>query len=310
MASDARSNGPRLLVLLLLGLFAYAVGLSFFTVGWSADANYRNVSIDTRVNITGSAPTITQVQISTPIVLNAGNLTIITCKLLVRDYNGYDDIRRVNATLFHQTSSEYAADENNTHYTNTSCSNITSEQGGYYGNYTCTFLVNYYALNGTWNCTAHANDSRNLLSLPKTNSSTISPLYALNVTTTLLDFGNVAGNEYSNNVTANVTNLGNININISVKGYGRTMGDGYSFVCDQGTLSVDLMHFAANTSANYAGKQNLSTTTYQSIYGLTINKTTNANVSLNSTYWELYAEPTQVAFGMCNGTIIFQASAS
>jgi hypothetical protein len=304
-----RNSKPRtLLLLLVLGVLAYALGLAGFTAGWNADPNYRNVSIDTKVNITGSAPVITNVTVTGPVILTPGALTYVVCNVTVRDYNGYNDIRIVNATLFHQTSSEWAGDENNTHYTNSSCNVTSDQQDGSYANYSCIFPVNYYALNGTWNCTARVNDSINLRGM-RTSAFTVSGIYALNITQTALDFGNLSAGDYSDNITANVTNIGNLNINLSVLGYGKTMGDNLSFYCDQGNLSVGLLRFAANATADYAGKQMLNSS-YKSVYGLTINKTTDANSSLNSTYWELYADPAQVAFGQCNGTIVFQAMAS
>ena len=68
-------------------------------------------------------------------------------------------------------------------------------------------------------------------------------------------------------------------------------------------------HAAANSTADYATKQTLATA-YNQVAGLKINKTTNANYSLNSTYWEFYADPNQVGFGNCTGFVVFQAEAA
>ncbi|HIH23496.1 TPA: hypothetical protein HA251_00525 [Candidatus Woesearchaeota archaeon] len=292
---------PILLVLIAVALIAQ------MGAGFSQGANNRNVSVDTTVNITGSAPYVVRVYQQSPVTLNAGSLTILTCNATVRDYNGFADINSVNATFFHSSSSENAADDNNTHYTNASCVVISGQQDGFFSNYTCSFPVVYYALNGTWNCTVRANDSINLTAMT-TNTTTINALYALNVTV-LIDYGNVTAGDYSENQTADVVNLGNVPMNISVLGYGQTINDNLSFVCDQGNLSVDTQRFSADPDADYAAKIPLNRT-FKAIPGVTVNKTSNGSFSTNTTYWQLYVDPTQQAFGRCNGTIVFQAQAA
>lgn len=278
-----------------------------FSFSYTQGPNNRNVSIDTQVNITGSAPTVMKVTPQQNIVLSAGGLAAVTCNATIRDYNGYSDLNNVNGVFFHSSSTVNAVNENNTHYTNSSCDPIAGEQNGQYANYSCTFFVNYYAINGSWNCSVFVNDTIDLRS-NSTNSTTINPLYALNVTT-LMNFGNLSGGDYSENTTADVTNLGNLPINVSVYGYGRAAGDNLSFVCDQGNFTIGLMHFSGNVSADYSQKQSLNSTpaTAKYVSGLTINKTVNAAYSINSTYWQFYANPAQPAFGQCNGTIVFRA---
>jgi len=168
--------------------------------------------------------------------------------------------------------------------------------------------VQYFARNGTWNCSALVNDSLSLQSA-EWNVTNISALFALNVTPTLIDFGVMNAGTYSPNVTVNVTNLGNANINISVSGYARNLSDGYSFVCDAGNYTIGLMKFSGNITALYSEKQNL-TSSHQQIVGVTVNKTTNSSYSFNETYWQFYAEPTQSAFGNCTGFVVFQAELS
>jgi hypothetical protein len=292
---------------LLIIVVAFVVLFSQFSYSFSQGQNNRNVTVDTTVNITGSSPVVMAVRMGNPITLNAGGVTFVQCNVSIRDYNGFSDLSVLNATLFRSSSSEGAADDNNTHYTNVSCLNLSAEQGGFYQNYTCTFPVQYYALNGTWNCTARINDSINLKGFG-TNNTSISPLYALNVTT-LIDYGNISSGEYSDNQTATIINLGNTLINVSVLGYGSNINDNLSFVCDQGNLSLDSQHFSANSADNFGAKQVLNKS-FQRINGLTINKTGNSSYSSNNTYWELYVDPVQIAFGRCNGSIIFQASAA
>ncbi|MDD9954098.1 MAG: hypothetical protein OXR66_07225 [Candidatus Woesearchaeota archaeon] len=288
--------------LLFIGVLFAQSAMSF-----SQGPNNRNVSVDTRVNITGSPPLPITFFIDDPVTLNAGGTAVVTCNVTVQDFNGFGDIDTVNGTLFSTTASFEDADENNTHYTDTDCAAIPFEQSGSVANYTCEFNVAFHALNGSWNCTVEANDTISLTGQGSVGT-TFAEVLALNVTT-LIDYGEMAVGEYSANQTANISNIGNVGINISVQGYGASIGDNLSFDCAQGNISIGLEKFDANGSADYDTKLNLSST-FQNVPGLTINRTDNATPYVNSTYWQLYLPPSLNAFGLCNGTVIFQAEAS
>jgi hypothetical protein len=296
-------RGGALLLLIAILLFASFVPSAF---SFDQGPNNRNVTVDTTVNISGSAPVVLAVYTHTPVTLNAGSFTTVICNATIRDYNGFPDISNVNASIFAAPSTIISADNNNSKYTNGSCTRY--EQDGIYANYSCTFPVNYYAINATWNCTVFVNDTFGL----KSNNSgaiLINGLYALNVTP-LIDYGTMNAGEYSDNRTANVSNLGNLPINISVRGYGNSTNDGLSFYCQYGNLSVGAQHYAANSTAEYAQKQTLSGTATK-IGGLVVPKATDANQSAatNTTYWELFIPANAVAQGRCNGSIVFQAEA-
>jgi len=294
-----------LLVLCCLGFLAQSVFDAQFAYGFNQSPNNRNVSVDTRVNITGSAPEIVSTFLLRPIILAAGSTRVVTCNFSVRDYNGFADIGAVNATFFNVAQSSLTAvDNNNTHYTNSSCALIAGEQGGYFSNYTCSFPISYYAVNGTWNCTGFVNDTIGLA----TNGSgltNISALFALNVTP-LIDYGNVAVGSTSENQSANVTNLGNLPINVTVRGYGATFNDGLSFVCENGNVSIGAQRFSADIAAAYAAKTPI-TSAYQQIPTFAVSKPVNDTGQLNATYWQLYLAVSESASGLCNGTVVFQA---
>ncbi len=295
----ARRRALSVLVFLGVSILLYN---AFFSYSYSVGPNYRNVSIDTRVNITNAAPIITQVTLPNPVVLTAGGLTVVQCNVSVMDYNGATDINTTNATLYHSSSSSGAADDNNTHYTNLSCGAVS--QAGNYKNFTCNFSVYYYALNGTWTCNASANDSMSY-NATNLNTTTFSQVLALNVTP-LIDYGNLSVGSTSENQTASVTNIGNVPINVSVLGYGNKSGDGLAFVCAQGNITIANEKFAINDTADYAAKTSLSTAFQKT--NLTIAKQTDATLQTNTTYWQLYVPPNP--FGLCNGTVVFQADAA
>jgi len=73
----------------------------------------------------------------------------------------------------------------------------------------------YYANNGTWNCnvTVYNNYSNSGL---MNVSSVIQPLYAVNITDGM-SFNNVQSNIASNNITVNITNFGNMPVNVTLQ---------------------------------------------------------------------------------------------
>ena len=301
VAHYLRRGGAVVTLLFLLAIFLYN---ALFSFSYSVGPNYRNVSIDTQVNITYAAPTITAVIVTNPVTLDAGDGQTVNCNVSVIDYSGYSFLNFVNATFYsNASSSSGAADNNNTHYTNTNCT--ATAQNGIYANYTCNFTVYYYALNGTWTCNATVQDNVSA-NVALKNTTTINALLALNVTS-LINYGNMAVGDTSTPQTANVTNFGNQNINISVRGYGNTSGDGLAFVCMIGNITVANERFSTNASAGYAQMTSLSAN-FQNITGLTIPKQSNATLQINTTYWQLYVPPNP--FGICNGTIVFQAEQS
>ena len=104
---------------------------------------------------------------------------------------------------------------------------------------------------------------------------------------------------------ANVTNLGNVNINISVKGYARNLSDGLAMVCEVGNISIGNEKYSSIPSMTPTDFRNL-TIANSLISNMTVRQQTNASEnSLNSTYWILYVPPNP--FGQCNGTVVFQA---
>ena len=305
-----KANGKEIIaktlsyLLIILAIITVVANIDL-TVSFSVGENYRNVTVDTRVNITNAAPEIINISLDQNIVLNAGSIKVVECNVSVRDWNNYTDIKNASAVFYHTTlSSENAADNNNTHYTNNNCSVIS--EGGLWKNFSCTFNVYYYAEPGTWNCSVVVYDYSDYNDTGY-NITTVEQVLALNVTP-VIDYGNLAVTDTSANKTANVTNIGNVPINISVKGYGAVEGDGLAFVCEVGNITIENEKFSASPSDDYAAKTALSSN-FQPITGLTINKQIDpAILKTNTTYWQLYVPPNP--FGACNGSVVFQAEAS
>ncbi|MFO8016948.1 MAG: hypothetical protein R6U32_07655 [Candidatus Woesearchaeota archaeon] len=164
--------------------------------------------------------------------LTEGTTKTIRCDSYLTDANGYTDIVKANATLYHSTSSSGAVDDNNVHYTDGSCA--LNDGSGVHVAANCTFAVEYYADPGTWTCEVRATDQSDLTNT-LTDTSTMNTLTALSIPP-LIDFGTLVVGTPSDIVnTTLVNNTGNEQIDISLDGYGVTDGDGYAMNCTSGT---------------------------------------------------------------------------
>ncbi len=304
------------MLLVLTAIFIIPMGIAPHT---NIGTNYKNVTVWTQVNITHSRPEVLNVTIyEAPynitlknITISAGSTKQIYCNATLRSWNGFNDITIVNSTLWHvPTSTSNSTDNNNSHYTNASCYWNTSNApaNNYTGWYVCVYDVLYYANNGTWGCNFTIEDSWNYTNYG--NGSTIFlPVYALNLTDGI-DYGGAAVYEYTGNKTANITNIGNMNINISVEGYGAVRGDGLAMKCSlNGNITVANERFATS-DVNWTTKTPLvGTAGGVRIPGLTMPKQTNDSLVVNTTYWQVYINETFNPAGNCTGNIIFTALA-
>lgn len=305
MKGKLRDNSK---VFLLAGLLCYIV-LASFVASFEQGENNRNVSVDTTVNITESLPVILAVSIedgATNITLNAGSERTVVCNVSALDYNGGSTLS-ANATFYHDSVTSTASDDNNTHYTNESCAVIAGETSNEFRNFSCSFPIQYYANTGTWYCEVTVADSFGFAD-NASNTTNIDQLLALNVTT-LIDYGDLAVGDVSTPQEANVTNLGNTNINVSVLGYGGQANDGLAFVCDQGNISIEWEKYNITNNGQDVNRYYNLSGSFNNIPGLAVAQQTNdSEISLNATYWLLEVPPNP--FGVCNGTIVFQAEQS
>jgi len=283
-----------------------------------------NLTTTTKVWVWNTEPNLYNVEvIGAPISLIAGNTTSVNCTGYVWDYNGWQDINVTNATFYDsRVSSDGDANDNNYHYTLNATKDCNCTQlGSASTNATCScyFYVWYYANNGTnWLCNMTVSDSagnateRKLVFNSTRNSSvvTINQVVGIDVPAQI-DYGNLSVTETSENKTANVTNYGNVPINISVRGWG---GDNssiwnagnYSMFCDYGNISISAEKWSVDVNDGYSTMHKLNDSIMQ--MNLTLPARTNdthLENSTNATYWRIQI-PLTVG-GSCNGTIEFSA---
>jgi len=318
-------HGKSILIKLFLGALTFmtlflAVAIdSTITLG----GNVTNQTVISQVNVSNTEPILYRVDIISPldglgnIDLGAGNTTTVICNGSFSDVNGFGDVVGVNATLFRTSVASNATDDNNTHYTNSTC--LASGQScfqddGLANNASCTcqFAVQYFADSGNWKCNMTINDSVGITSIANSSDTFLNEILGIEVSVLTIDYGNLSVTQTSEQIVQNITNVGNVPLNITVRGYGgnnETLGQNVTMVCDPSValanISFDSQRFHYYNNTPFADMYNLTNQTKQ-IAGLTIPKRTNntwLGNSSNVTYWRLQI-PLGAA-GLCNGTIIF-----
>lgn len=276
--------------------------------------NISNATVFARVNVSNNPPVLYKVVIvDPPIDLNAGTAAVVTCNGSYQDSNGYTDIMNVSATLYYNGTEAGASDNNNTHYTNSSCGpcSVIPGSNDQNGSCLCNFPVQYYANDGGWSCNMTINDSGYVASSENSSSFTINEVLGIQVETTDLNYGNMTVTQVSDAIRENITNIGNVPINVSVRGFGginETTGQNISMICEDGdNITFNFQRYALSDTTAFANMWNLSNQSRQ-IINMSLPKRTediHYGNSTNTTYWRLQIPAS--SSGVCNGTIIFSA---
>jgi len=318
-----KNAGPILVALALteviafLFLFFFAIFpyTNFAIAGTAAD----NVTVDAIMEVGNSAPEIINFTVNggNGIDLTPNATTAVEVVVIAQDFDGEDDILALNATFFDPATSTFdSEDDNNNHYTNESCSIDTSYGDLNEINATCSFQLQYYANNATWNITAYLNDTEKFVGTGS-DTAVVNALLALGLPDSI-DFGLVNASEVSGEIEANVTNYGNVMMNLSLSGYGSVIGDGNAMNCTLGsTQNISIEHKKHNVTTTNIGVFNLtevhgnytnlssSATTYAFDLPHRQNDTGSHFDDTNATFWRIYI-PLGVA-GTCSGNIVFGA---
>jgi hypothetical protein len=303
----------------------FLIFFSLFPKTIFAGVGTNNVTVITNLTVGNVYPEILNVSIednAASFTLTPNSTKLLRCVAVVRDYNGENDINFSNSTFFDNfSSSEGGANDNNIHYTNSSC-NMTNDFGSYNGYsddvYTklvnCTYQVWYYANATAWNCTVMVNDSYDWRAKGY-DLITISPLLALGLPD-FIYYGTVNATYVSGENISNVTNYGNVPVNLSLSGYGFKENDGNAMNCTLGSnKNITIEKEKYNLTTSHSGDLTLSEF-IANYTNLTINPVTKRfdldfrhndilNEAWNHTYWRIYV-PVGVA-GTCQGNIIFGA---
>lgn len=303
------------IVIFLIVIFFGALSLQ------GADVSGVNeTTVRTYVNVTNTEPQINSVLLddstaspANEIDLIAGSTQTVNCTVYYWDYNGWNDSNNitVNATLFASTSYSGDTNDNNYHYTNSSC-RIFQTEGGDSGNGTgeCLFNVQYFANDTTWTCNVTVKDLN--FTDYGDDSTTVNSLVAIS-TPASINYGNLIVTEVSSSKPLNVTNFGNVNINYSVKGYGgdnETLlgANNSAMICPYGNISVGYERYGFESDLAVTSMINL-TGNFSEVNVTIFERTNDNNIVLgqdvNQSWWKIEI-PFSVG-GYCNGSIVFRA---
>ncbi|MCX6710108.1 MAG: hypothetical protein NTV63_04130 [Candidatus Woesearchaeota archaeon] len=274
--------------------------------GGAIAATYWDVNATVNVTNVASNVTLVTVDDNTPsppnqIDLTAGGTTTVYCNGTINDTNGYADIASASAKLYDNVSATAtSADNNETHYTNGSCS--LDVGSGITRNAVCAFSLLYYSNNQSWICNITALDLDSASS-SGVDGTAVNLLLALNISNNIINYGNLAPDETSaSGATENITNHGNTQIDLKL--------NGTNMACSSvGSINVERQRYnVTGTDEAYATLKNLTgtaatTTTFDLV------KRTDAlgQDSKRVTYWRIQV-PLGVK-GRCDGNVTFAAIA-
>lgn len=149
-------------------------------------------------------------------LLAGSNLTVF-CNATARDSDGFLDIKNATGYLYYnESSSALAADDKNVHYSNASCSLITGT--GDSRGVECGFSLPYFTNSSTWACNITIRDNQSINGSRYYDYATINTLLAVGLPSSI-NFGTLFPGDTSLVNKTNVTNFGNIPLNIKVYGY-------------------------------------------------------------------------------------------
>ncbi len=293
----------------------FSFSFSYFVTNVGAGIG-DNVTVESGVTIGKSNPNIVSIDIEAgSITLVPNDSRIVNCSVVLEDFDGDVDLDNVSAEFFHNIDSFFGDDDdNNTHYTNSSCHINLSYGDEYQALANCLFDVEYYANPGTWNCSVNVSDLSSYVDFDS-NTTLVEELLAFGLPDTI-DYGLINATYVSSEKVANVTNYGNVMANLSLSGYGSVEEDGYAFTCTQETsggipVYYEKFNLTESTQGNLTlsdfetNYSNLTSTPEVRTFNLDYRTDEVVNDKINSTYWRVYV-PSGVG-GSCSGTIIFGA---
>ncbi len=252
-----------------------------------------------------SYPFISLLSVDTPVNLLAGSNKTVYCNGTLYDGDSYIDILNVNASLFFNGLSPDSAQNRTNSYFNESCTLLN--QGTNTEDFKCAFDVEYFANNGSWYCNVSITDSIN-----STNTSQddiyINDLLAIGVLPAHLSYGDLQVLQISPvDEVINITNYGNIPLDVYAYAFNDTVNDGLSMDCEQGNIPHAYQRFSLNPYQDYTLMIPINDLDNQVFIDLNLNQKVYGapQNSFDEIYWKL-----QIPFsskGYCSGKLVFTA---
>jgi len=291
-------------------------------------SNYTSVEVtgfgyDVAPNLTLNSPPIVSdvvVDDSMPypeneIDLTPASTTNVQCNATVTDYDGVSNIENVRSEFFHESSFYGDVNNNSQHYTNSSCFIDLDYGSNIEAKIECGFDIYYYSKPGNWECFIEVEDKLGISSNGSAQTN-VNELLAIGVDSPL-SFGEFDVEKVTDEAVLDVTNYGNMKINLSLQGYAREIGDGYAMNCSNNeNISINYKKF--NLTSPNPGElslnefenlyENLTSETNIKEFNLKYRQNEEVNDAIKPTYWRIYV-PSGVT-GSCEGNIVFGAVTS
>lgn len=298
---------------------------------WVLDDGEGHKSINASVVITGSGfdvfpnitlnspPNITSIMVDDSILdpLDEVDLEIATtrdvvCQAIVEELD-HDNVTTASSRFYHSSSSYDSIDDNNDHYTNNSC--YVNSSYGLINEYLviCTYSLEYYSNPGQWGCIVHVSDNQSTIGNGSDNVN-VNTLLGVGLPDSI-DFGLLGLGKLSNDSEINVTNYGNVILNLSLNTYALDLDDGLAMNCTNGEDLLTNSQKYNLTSSN-PGDLTLQQAdlVYENMTNFTVVREFNLqprtddlnNDAIRPTYWRMYIHD-DFAGGFCSGNLRFGA---
>ena len=287
----------------------------------------KNVSVggfgyDIVENITlNSPPNITLVNVDDSITSPQNEIDLIPaetkeviCSAIIYEYEGEESLINATGRFFDNVQSNYGSlEDNNEHYRNNSCLIDKNYGGVNEAAVYCSFYIWYYSNSENWNCTIEVTDNLSISSRGS-DLSFINPLLALGVES-IVTF-NLTKSDITDEAILDVTNYGNVKINLSLSGYAFEQNDGLAMNCSEGEIrNIPVENEKYNLTNSNSGDitfeefmisyKNLTSYPAVNKFNLEYRKDDLLNEATKSTYWRIHV-PDGIT-GNCQGNIVFGA---
>lgn len=238
--------------------------LAVFLLVASFASAQENVNVSSRVVLEGNLPT-TSIEVNDvggegdeliPLLPNATRL--VSCWGTANDIDGNADMVDVDAWLYADATS-FRNDTLNysQSYRNFSCDTSLL---GTSGDWNCTFNVQYFALNETWNCSVNITNTNPLFYNDTAwDGAIVEELLALDVHNSTIDFGTRAVSvAYDANVPVLIYNEGNVPMDLQVDAWeqnatvGQEVNSLSAFNCSTGTIPVTGLAVNSTQTSTFA----------------------------------------------------------
>lgn len=265
--------------------------------------SFDSVLVDDSFNFT-----LNEIDLFTNSVLN------VVCSAVIREYDA-DPLSGFYSEFYDNVNSSFGSvDDNNNHYTNSSCVVNSSYGDVNQTQVICSFDVYYYANSENWNCEINVTDG--MASTSAIDSTLVNQLLSIEVID-ITNFSVESSGSVSNETEIVIKNAGNVVVDLGFSGYGENVSDGYAMSCG-GASFIDIFYKKYNLVSSVPG--NLTLTEFEASYTNLTSNTVNEDFNLTqrqndfsddafkSTFWRVYV-PESIT-DSCSGNIVIEAVVS